>query len=95
MPKHSKTATGIAQIAFTAPKTPFDVHITSLLPYEALVTKVKVEYIKVPRVEADAAWAQSQKEFEATCKKRKRHLAAVKANATRKDRKAKSEVPNA
>ena len=93
--KPTKTATGIAQIAFVTPKVPVDIHLMTLVPYEALVTKIKVEYIKVPLAEADAAWTQSRKDFEATCIKRKRHLAAVKANATRKDRKAKSEVPNA
>ena len=94
MTKHTKTATGIAQIAFVTPKVPVDIHLMTLVPYEALVTKIKIEYIKVPRAEADAAWTQSQKDFEATCKKRKRHQAAVKANATRKARKAESEVPN-
>lgn len=94
MTKHTKTATGIAQIAFASPKTPFDVQITSLVPYEVLVTKIKIEYIKVPRAEAEAAWAQSQKDFEARCIKRKRHQAAVKANATRKAKKAESEAAN-
>ena len=87
MAKHTKTATGIAQIAYVTPKVPHDVSILTLLPYEALVTKVKIEYIKVPRVEAEAAWAQSQKDFVELCKKQKRHQAAVKANATRKARK--------
>lgn len=87
MSKHTKTATGIAQIDFATPKTPFDVNITSLVPYEALVTKIKVEYIKVPRAEAESAWAQSQKDFVELCKKQKRHQATVKANATRKARK--------
>lgn len=94
MAKYTKTATGIAQVAYATPKTPFDVHIPSLVPYEALVTKIKIEYIKVPRAEAEAAWQQSQKDFEALCKKRKRHQAAVKANATRKAKKAESEAAN-
>lgn len=94
MTKHTKTATGILQMAFVTPKLPHDVHIATLLPYEALVTKIKIEYIKVPRAEADAAWAQSINDFETTCRKRKRHLAAVKANATRKARKAESEADN-
>lgn len=94
MSKYTKTATGIAQMAFSIPKVPLDVNITSLVPYDALVTKIKIEYIKVPRAEADAAWAQSQKDFEARCIKRKRHQAAVKANATRKAKKAESEAPN-
>ena len=94
MSKYTKTATGIVQLAYDTPKTPFDVQITSLVPYEALVTKIKIEYIKVPRAEAEAAWAQSQKDFEARCIKRKRHQAAVKANATRKAQKAESEAAN-
>ena len=57
MAKYTKTATGIAQIAFATPKAPWDVNVTSLVPYEALVTKIKIEYIKVPRAEAEAAWA--------------------------------------
>ena len=94
MPKHTKTATGITQLTYDTPKIPFDVQITSLLPYEALVTKIKIEYIKVPRAEANAAWSESQKDFEARLIKRKRHLAAVKANATRKAKKAESEAAN-
>lgn len=94
MAKHTKTATGIAQIAYTTPKLPYDVSIVTLVPYEALVTKIKIEYIKVPREEADAAWQQSIEESKVMYKKRKRHLAAVKANATRKARKAESEVQN-
>ncbi len=93
--KHTKTATGNVQISYAQPKIPFDVSIISILPYEALVTKIKIDYIKVPHAEAVAAWNQSAKDFKATCIKRKRHLAAVKANATRKARKAESEVQNA
>lgn len=92
MAKYTKTATGIAQIAYATPKLPYDVSIVTLVPYEALVTKIKIEYIKVPREEADAAWQQSIEESKVMHKKRKRHLAAVKANATRKARKAESEV---
>jgi len=88
MAKHTKTATGIAQVAYVTPKVPHDISILTPLPYEALVTKVKIEYIKVPRAEAEIAWKQSMDEFNATCQKRKRHLAAVKANATRKARKS-------
>ena len=94
MAKHTKTATGIAQIAYTTPKLPYDVSIMTLVPYEALVTKIKIEYIKVPRDEADAAWKQSIKDAQVFLNKRKRHLAAVKANATRKARKAEKEVPH-
>ena len=94
MAKYTKTATGIAQIAFATPKAPWDVNVTSLVPYEALVTKIKIEYIKVPRAEAEAAWAQSLDEFKEKAEKQKRPQAAVKANATRKAKKAGSEAPN-
>ena len=92
MSKHTKTATGIAQIAFVTPQVPVNVSVLPLVPYEALVTKIKIEYIKVPRAEVDAAWEQCIKDSEASQKKRERHLAAVKANATRKAKKAESEV---
>ena len=59
MAKHTKTATGIAQLAFVTPKLPHDVCLSTLLPYGALVTKIKIEYIKVPRAEAEAAWKES------------------------------------
>lgn len=95
MTKHTKVATGHAQIVFADPKVPVDIHILNILPYEALVTQIKIDYIKVSRAEADAAWNHSEKEFKASILKRKRHLAAVKANATRKARKAESEEPNA
>ena len=94
MAKHTKTATGIAQLAFATPKAPWDVNVTSLVPYEALVTKIKIEYIQVPRAEAEAAWAQSLDDFKEKAEKPKRHLAAVKANATRKAKKAESEAAN-
>ncbi len=94
MAKYNKMATGIAQLAFTTPKHPLDVHLSTLLPYEALVTKIKVEYVNVTREEAEASWKQSFADLDANCKKRKRHLAAVKANATRKARKAESEAAN-
>ncbi len=95
MPKYTKTATGIAQMAFSMPKTPWDVSVTSLVPYDALVTKIKIEYIKVPRAEAAAAWEQSLDDFKEKTKKQNRHQAAVKANATRKARKAERESANA
>ena len=94
MAKYTKTATGIAQVAYATPKHPFATHIWELVPPEAMVTKIKLEYIKVPREEADAAWQQSIEESKVMYKKCKRHLAAVKANATRKARKAESEVRN-
>jgi hypothetical protein len=94
MPKHTKTATGIVQLAYDTPKPPLVVHIWELVPPDAMVTKIKLEYVKVPREEADAAWQQAVGDALAMAKKRKRHLAAVKANATRKAKKAESEVAN-
>ena len=41
MAKHTKTATGIAQIAFVTPKVPVDISLVTLVPYEALVKRVK------------------------------------------------------
>lgn len=94
MPKHTKTATGIVQLTYDTPKHPCIVRIWDLVPSEALVTKIKLEYVKVPREEADAAWQQVVGDPLARAKKRKRHNAAVKANATRKAKKAESEVAN-
>lgn len=94
MSKHTKTATGVTQLNYDTPKASWDVSITSLVPYDALVTKIKIEYIKVPRAEAEAAWEQSLDDFKEKTKKRIRHHAAVKANATRKAKKAESEASN-
>ena len=94
MAKYTKTATGIAQLAYNTPKAVVDVNIITLLPYDALVTKIKIEYIKVPRAEADAAWEASIEQRDEALIKQKRHQAAVKANATRKAKKAESEAAN-
>ena len=94
MPKYTKTATGIVQLAYNTPKAVVDVNIITLLPYDALVTKIKIEYIKVPRAEADAAWEASIEQRDEALIKQKRHQAAVKANATRKAKKAESEAAN-
>lgn len=92
MSKHTKTATGIVQLAYDTPKAVVDVNIATLLPYDALVKKIKIEYIMVPRAEADAAWNASIEQRDEASIKQKRHQAAVKANATRKAKKAESEV---
>lgn len=94
MSKYTKTATGIAQLAFATPKSPWHVNVPTLVPYEALVTKIKIEYIKVPCAEAEAAWLQGLDDFKEKTKKQNRHQAAVKANATRKAKKAESEAAN-
>lgn len=94
MRKYTKTATGIVQLTYDKPKAVVDVSIFTLLPYDALVKKIKVEYIKVPRAEADAAWDASIEQSDDAFIKQKRHQVAVKANATRKARKAESEATN-
>lgn len=94
MAKYTKTATGIVQLAYDTPKAVVDVSLFTLLPYDALVKKIKIEYIKVPRHEADAAWNASIEQRDEECIKQKRHQAAVKANATRKAKKAESEAAN-
>ena len=94
MAKYTKLATGIAQLSYDTPKVVSDVHFFQLLPYDALVKKITVEYVKVPRVEVEAAWKESLDGQEEACKKRKRHQAAVKANATRKAKKSESEAAN-
>lgn len=94
MAKYTKTATGIAQIAYTTPRPIIDVTIFNLVPYSALVTKIKIEYVNVPRAEAETAWNASVEGHDESSKKQKRHQAAVKANATRKAKKAESEAAN-
>lgn len=88
MSKYTKTATGIVQLAYDTPKAVVDVGICTILPYDALVTKIKIEYIKVPRAEADAAWNASIEQRDEEFIKQKRHQAAVKA------KKAESEAAN-
>lgn len=92
MSKYTKTATGIAQMAFSMPKASWDVNVASLVPYDALVTGIKIEYITVPRADAEAVWKQSLDDLKEKTKKQNRHQAAVKANATRNAKKAESEA---
>lgn len=94
MAKYTKLASGVVQAAYTSPKLPHDIGLTLLVPYDALITRIRIEYVKVPRAEADAAWQQSIRDARAILKKTKRHNAAVKANATRKAKKAESEAAN-
>ena len=94
MSKYTKLATGTALIAFDQPKPTIDVSIATLVPCNALVTKIKIEYIEVPQAEADAAWKRGFDALKEATKKQNRHQAAVKANATRKAKKAESEAPN-
>lgn len=94
MAKYTKLASCVVQAAYTSPKLPHDICLPLLIPYDALITRIRIEYVKVSRAEADAAWQQSIGDEMERVKKTKRHNAAVKANATRKARKAHSEVHN-
>lgn len=94
MAKYTKLASCVVQAAYTSPKLPHDICLSLLIPYDALITRIRIEYVKVPRAEASAAWQQSIEDERWRVKKTKRHNAAVKANATRKARKAKSEAAN-
>ena len=66
------TQTSSLSVTFDAPTKPSDVSVLWQLPWDAKVTSIHVRYIQISD-EAAAA---------------KRHDAAVKANATRKARKA-------
>lgn len=94
MAKYTKLASCVVQAAYTSPKLPHDICLSLLIPYDALITRIRIEYVKVPRAEAEAAWQQSINESREKAKKQKRHQAAVKANATRKAKKAESESAN-
>ena len=94
MAKYTKLASGVVQAAYTSPKLPHDICLSPLVPYDALITRIRIEYVKVPRAEAEAAWQQSIRDERERAKKTKRHNAAVKANATRKAKKAESEAAN-
>ena len=94
MAKYTNLATGVIQTSYAVPKLPHDICLSLLVPYDALVRKIRIEYIKVPHAEAEAAWQQSIEDERERVKKTKRHNAAVKANATRKAKKAESEAAN-
>ena len=94
MAKYTKLASCVVQTAYASPIMPHDICLSLLVPYDALITRLRIEYIKVPRAEADAAWQQSINDEREIDKKTKRHNAAVKANATRKAKKAESEAAN-
>lgn len=94
MAKYTKLASCVVQAAYTSPKLPHDISLSLLIPYDALITRIRIEYVNVPRAEAEAAWQQSIEDTRERVKKTKRHNAAVKANATRKAKKAESEAAN-
>lgn len=93
MAKYTKLASCVVQADYTSPELLHDICQSLLIPYDALITRIRIEYVKVPRAEAEAAWQQSIEDRERV-KKAKRHNAAVKANATRKAKKAESEAAN-
>ena len=70
--KVRRTGTGKTCVDFDDPIDPMDLNIFSMVPYDARVRSVTIEFERLPR-EAALAW--------------KRHDAAVKANATRKAKK--------
>ena len=94
MAKYTNLAYCVVQAAYTSPKLPHDIYLSPLLPYDALITRIRIDYVKVPRAESEAAWQQSIEAERERVKKTKRHNAAVKANATRKAKKAESEAAN-
>ena len=75
-----RTGTGTACVTFDEPQDPMFVQLWSLMPYEGRIKTIKIEYI---RLTEETAAAERQKNMAAT----KRHIAAVKANATRKAKK--------
>lgn len=78
----AKTVTkGELRATFDEPMDPVKVEVLWQLPFGAKVTSVVVHYVTIPRQQALA-------EIDESIRKRKRHDAAVKANATRKARKA-------
>ena len=80
MPKAKKISSGKVHVDFAEPTDPTSVHVLWNLPIGSLVTSVVVNYVIMP--------------LDFVQEKRRRHEAAVKANATRKARKAeKKEEP--
>ena len=80
MAEPKKIYSGKVHVDFAEPTDPTSVHVLWNLPIGSLVTSVVVNYVTMP--------------LDFVQKKRRRHDAAVKANATRKARKAeKKEEP--
>lgn len=74
MAKPKKISSGKVHVDFADPVDPSSVHVLWELPLGALVTSVVVNYVTMP--------------LDFVQEKRRRHDAAVKANATRKAKKA-------
>ncbi len=80
MAEPKKISSGKVHVDFAEPTDPTNVHVLWNLPIGSLVTSVVVNYVTMP--------------LDFVHEKRRRHDAAVKANATRKARKAeKKEEP--
>ena len=79
-----RTGSGKTVLVFDTPVDPVELHPCLVIPVDARVKSLTIEYIRIPRY-------QAEKELEAKAKKAaanlKRHDAAVKANATRKAKK--------
>ncbi len=82
MPKPKLTIVGKGELRddFNPPLNPNDVHTLREMPLNARVTSVTVRYVTISHKEALA-------ELDKAIAARKRHDAAVKANATRKAKK--------
>ena len=78
MPKPKKISRSKVHVDFAEPMDPSSVQILWQLPVGALVTSIDVNYVTMP--------------LDFVIEKRRRHDAAVKANATRKARKAEKEA---
>ena len=75
-----RTGAGTACVTFDEPQDPMSVRLWNLVPYEGRIKSMKIEYIQITE---ETATAERKKNMAAT----KRHLAAVRANATRKAKK--------
>ena len=92
--KSNKEGTGMSRFTFDVPEDPIYIHTCSLIPFGARVKSIEVKYVKLTREAADAEMAERIATAKDEIKRQKRHDAAVKANATRKARKAESEAAN-
>lgn len=79
-----RRGTGKVHFDFDEPKDPLDVGIWSLVPFEARITSVEIKYIRLSHY---TDWADYDANSKEIAVRRKRHDAAVKANATRKAKK--------
>ena len=80
--KADKVGVGTVRFDFVEPRDPLFVRLWELVPYEGRVTSIRIDYISLPELKA-------MEERKARMNAERRHDAAVKANATRKARKAK------